>query len=46
MDLLYIWYDNNCWSKILFGTIPTPAYGLKVKATDLEIYIKVLLLSF
>ena len=28
--------------KILFGTIPTPAYDLDVKVTDLEIYVKVL----
>ena len=46
MDLLYIWYDNRFWSKILLGTIltiPTPAYDLKVKVTDLEIYVKVLI---
>ena len=35
MDLLYIWHD-------LFGTIPTPAYDLEVKVTDLEINVKVL----
>ena len=29
-----------------FGSIPTPAYDLEVKVTDLEIYVKVLLLSF
>ena len=29
------------WSKILFRTIPTPAYDLEVKAMDLEIYVKV-----
>ena len=39
MDLLYIWYDNRYWSKILFGTTPTPAYDLEVKVTDLEIYV-------
>ena len=38
MDLLYIWYDNRYWSKILFGTTTTPA----VKVTDLQIYVKVL----
>ena len=37
MDLLYIWHDYRYWSKILFGTIPTPAYDLEVKVTDLEI---------
>ena len=36
----------RCWSKILCGTIHTPAYDLEVKVTDLEIYIKVLLQSF
>ena len=36
MGLLYIWYNNRYWSKILFGTTPTPAYDLKVKVTDLE----------
>ena len=42
MDLLYIWHDHRYWSKILFGTIPTPAYDLEVKVTDLEIYVKLL----
>ena len=37
MDLVYIWYDDRCWSKVLFNTITTPAYGLKVKVTDLEL---------
>ena len=37
MDLLYIWYDNRYWSKILFETTLTPAFDLKVKVT--EIYI-------
>ena len=41
MDLLYIWYDNRCWSKILFSTVHTPAYDpeVKVKVTDLQICI-------
>ena len=42
MDLLYIWYGNTYWSKILFGTTHILAYDLKVKVTDLEIYVKVL----
>ena len=42
MHLLYIWYDNKYWFKILFGTTPTPAFDLKVKVTDLEMYVKVL----
>ena len=37
MDFVYIWYDYKCWTKILFGTIPIPAYDLEVKVTDLEI---------
>ena len=46
MDLLYIWHDYRYWSKILLGTIPTPAYDLEVKVTDLEIDVKVLRQSF
>ena len=46
MDLLYIWHDYRYWSKILFGTVPTPTYNLEIKVKDLEIYIKVLLQSF
>ena len=42
MDLLYILYDNRYWSKVLFGTNPIPAYDLKVKVMDLEIYVKLL----
>ena len=37
---------NIYWTKILFGTTPTPAYDLKVKVTDLKIYVKDLHLSF
>ena len=33
-------------AKFLFGTIPTPAYDIEVKVTDLEIYGKVLHHSF
>ena len=36
MDLLYIQYDYRYWSKVLFSTIPTPAYDLEVKVTDIE----------
>ena len=46
MELLYIWHDYGYWSKISFRTIPTPAYDLEFKVTDLEIYIKVLRQSF
>ena len=35
MDLVYIWYDDRYWSKILFSTIPTSMHDLKVKVTDL-----------
>ena len=48
MDLLYIWYDNRYyWSKVLFGTTPTPAYDLKVKVTDfmLKFCVKVFKIS-
>ena len=37
MDLVYVWYDDRHWSKILLSTIPTPMRGLKVKVTDLEL---------
>ena len=41
MDLVYIWYDDRYWSKILFSTIPIPIpipmHDLKVKVTDLEL---------
>ena len=37
MDLVYIWYDYRCLSKILLSTIHTPAHDLEVKVTDLEI---------
>ena len=46
MELLYIWHDYRYWSKILFGIIPNPAYDLQVKVTHLEIYAKVLRLTF
>ena len=46
MDLVYVWYDDSHWSKILLSTIPTPMHDLKVKVTDFELlclkfYIKV-----
>ena len=46
MDLLYIWHDYRYWSKILFSSIPTPAYDLEVKVMDLEIYVTDLCRSF
>ena len=39
MDLVHVWYDNRYWSKILHSTIPTPTYDLKVKVTDLELFM-------
>ena len=39
MDLLYNWHDYRYLSKILFVTIPAPAYDLEVKVTDLEIFM-------
>ena len=46
MKLVYIGHDYRYWSKILFGTIPTPAYDLEVKVIDWDIYVKVLRQSF
>ena len=46
MELLYIWHDYRYWFKILFGTIPIPAYDLEFKVTDSEIYVKVWRQSF
>ena len=37
IDLVYIWYDYRCWSKILLSAIHIPAYDVEVKVTDLEI---------
>ena len=37
MDLVYVWYDDRHWSKILLSTIPTRMHDLKVKVTDLEL---------
>ena len=37
MDLVYIWHDYRCWSKILLSTIHTPVHGLEVKVMGLEI---------
>ena len=42
MDSHYIWHDDKYWSKILFGTLPTPANDLEVKVTNVEIFVKVL----
>ena len=39
MDLVYVWYDDRNWSKILPGTIPTPMHDLKVKVMDLELHV-------
>ena len=39
MDLVYIWYDYRCWSKVLLSTVHTPAHDLEVKVTDWEINI-------
>ena len=36
IDFVHVWYNDGYWSKILWGTIPTPVYDLKVKVTDLE----------
>ena len=46
MDLVYIWYDDRYWSKILRSTIPNPKHDFKVKVTDLEFLYWSLCLSF
>ena len=48
MDLIYIWFNYRCWSKILLSTVHTPAQDLEVKVTHTEIYfnvLKILLIS-
>ena len=39
MDLVYVWYDDRYWSKILHSAIATPIHDFKVK--DLDIKVKV-----
>ena len=34
MDLVFIWYDYKCWSKILLRTIHTPAHDLEANVMD------------
>ena len=46
MDLFHVWYDDRCWSKILFSTIPNPVHDFKIKVTDLEFLYLSLCLSF
>ena len=46
MDLVYIWYDDRYWSKILFSTNPTPMHDLKLKVTDLELLCQYFMLKF
>ena len=41
MDLVYIWYDDRYWSKILFSTIPTPMHDLRSQTFMLTFYVKV-----
>ena len=36
-DVVYIWYNYRCWSKILLSPNNIPAHDLQVKVTDLEI---------
>ena len=41
MDSLYIWHGYTYWSKILFDTLPAPAYDdLEVKVKNSEIYVR------
>ena len=37
IDLVYIWYGDRYWPKVLFTTITSTAYDLKAKVTDLEL---------
>ena len=46
MDLVHVWYDDRCWSKILCSTIPNPVHDFEVKVTDLEFLYWNLCLSF
>ena len=46
MDLVYVWYDDRHWSKILLSIIPTPMHDLKVKVTDLELLCQSFTLKF
>ena len=46
MDLVYIWYDDRHWSKILLSTIPTSMHDLKVKVIDLELLCQSFTLKF
>ena len=45
-DLIHLWYDDTCWSKILRSTIPTTLGYVKVKVTDLEFSCKILCQRF
>ena len=46
IELLYIWHDYRILIQNFIWHIPTLAYDLEVKVTDLEIYVKVLRQSF
>ena len=35
LDLVYIWYDYSCWTKILLSTVHNPVYDLEVKVTEI-----------
>ena len=37
MNLVYIWYDDRYWSKVLFIAVPIPIHDLKVKVTDVTV---------
>ena len=34
MDLVHVWYDDRCWTKILCSMIPIPEHDFEVKVTD------------
>ena len=39
LNLVYIWWDDTYWSKVLFTTIPTLARYLKIKVPDVDLLI-------
>ena len=38
-DLIHLWYDDTYWFKILRSTIPTALGHVKVKVTDLRVFM-------
>ena len=41
MDLVYVWYNDGYWSKLIWGTIPTPVYvTLRSRSQTLNFYVE------